>query len=184
MDDCLEWDSNQTKGHWRSSRSNFNEFTKCMWTTLDEAKAALAKSKDNMVRYYNQRQIPAPEFQPGDRVYLDATDIKTTQPSRKLSHKHLGPFSIERKVGNNAYRLCLPLSMSRIHPVFNVIKLTPAPEDLIVGWRAAPPPLPKIIDGEEEWIVEEILDSKMMNRKLRYLIRWKGFSVEHNSWES
>jgi Chromo (CHRromatin Organisation MOdifier) domain len=73
--------------------------------------------------------------------------------------------------------------MSRIHPMFNVIKLTPAPEDPIVGRRIIPPPLPEIIDGEEEWVVEEILDSKMMNRKLRYLVKWKDFGVEHNSWE-
>jgi hypothetical protein len=29
----------------------------------------------------------------------------------------------------------------------------------------------EIIDGEEEWVVEEILDSKVINRKLRYLIK-------------
>ena len=73
--------------------------------------------------------------------------------------------------------------MSRIHPVFNVIKLTPAPEDPIIGRRTVPPPLPEIIDGEEEWVVEEILDSRMMNRKLRYLVKWKDFAAEHNSWE-
>jgi hypothetical protein len=50
--------------------------------------------------------------------------------------------------------------------VFNVVKLTPAPEDPIPGRRVIPPPLPEIVDGEEEWVVEEILDSKMMNRKL------------------
>ena len=31
--------------------------------------------------------------------------------------------------------------------------------------------------------MEEILDSRMVNRKLRYLVKWEGFSVEHNSWE-
>jgi len=166
-----------------SKVESVNEFTERMRSSLDEAKAALAKSKDDMARYYNQRRLPAPDFQPGDKVYLDAADITTTRPSRKLSHKHLGPFSVERKVGSNAYRLRLPPAMSRIHPVFNVIKLTPAPEDPIPGRRVNPPPLPEIVDGEEEWVVEEILDSKMMNRKLRYLVKWKDFGVEHNSWE-
>ena len=73
--------------------------------------------------------------------------------------------------------------MSRLHPVFNIVKLTPAPVDPIEGRCSRPPPLPEIVDGEEEWVVEEILDSKMMNRKLRYLVKWEGFGVEHNSWE-
>ena len=45
------------------------------------------------------------------------------------------------------------------------------------------PPPPEIIDGEEEWVVKDILDSKIINRKLRYLVKWKDFGVEHNSWE-
>jgi hypothetical protein len=166
-----------------SNVESVNEFTEQMWNTLEEAKAALAKSKDDMSKYYNQRRTPAPEFHPGDKVYLDGTDITTARPSRKLSHKYLGPFPIERKIGNGVYRLCLPPSMSRIHPVFNIVKLTPASEDPIPGRRAVPPPPPEIVDGEEEWVVEEILDSKMMNWKLRYLVRWKDFGMEHNSWE-
>jgi hypothetical protein len=170
----------------RPSNTEFvNEFTERMRSTLEEAKAALVKSKDDMSRYYNQRRMPAPEFRPGDKpeVYLDGVDITTTRPSRKLSHKYLGPFPVVRKVGNNIYRLRLPPSMSRIHPVFNVVKLTPASDDPITGRRTAPPPPPEIVNGEEEWVVEEILDSKMMNRKLCYLVKWKDFGIEHNSWE-
>ena len=69
-----------------------NEFTERMKSTLEEAKAALAKSKDDMTKYYNQGRTPAPEYKPGDKVYLDASDINTTRPSRKLSHRRLGPF--------------------------------------------------------------------------------------------
>jgi hypothetical protein len=168
----------------RPSRvESVNEFTDRMRNTLEEAKAALVKSKDDMARYYNQRRSAAPKYKPGDRVYLDASDIQTTRPSRKLSHKRLGPFPIERQVGNNAYRLRLPASMNRLHPVFNVVKLTAATDDPIPGRRFPPPPLPEIIDGEEEWVVEEILDSKVINRKLRYLVKWKDFGIEHNSWE-
>ena len=73
--------------------------------------------------------------------------------------------------------------MSRLHPVFNVVKLTLALEDPIPGRRLLPPPLPEIIDREKEFIVEEILDSKVINRRLQYLIKWEGYGIEHNSWE-
>jgi len=64
-----------------------------------------------------------------------------------------------------------------------VVKLSLAPLDPIPGRWTSLPPLPEIVDGEEEWVVEEILDSQMVNRKLRYLVKWEGFGVEHNSWE-
>ena len=119
-----------------SKIESVNEFTEQMKETLDEAKAALTKSKDDMARYYNQNRSTAPEYKPGDKVYLDASDIQTTRPSKKLSHKHLGPFQIEGWVGNGAYKLRLPASMSRLHPVFKVVKLTPAADDPIPGRRA------------------------------------------------
>ena len=175
----MGFEPNQRRSHLES----VNEFTDRMKDTLEEAKAALAKSKDDMTKYYNRNRTSAPDYKPGDRVYLDASDIRTTRPSKKLSHRRLGPFPIIEKVGNSAYRLRLPLSMSRLHPVFNVVKLTLAPEDPIEGRRPHLPPPPELIDGEEEYIVEEILDSKMMNRKLRYLVKWEGYGVEHNSWE-
>ena len=73
--------------------------------------------------------------------------------------------------------------MDGLHPVFNVVKLSLAPPDPIPGHRTSLPPLLEIMDGEEEWVVEEILDSWMVNRKLCYLVKWEGFGVEHNSWE-
>src|SRR5271155_2238712 len=167
----------------RSHLESVNEFKEWMKDALDEAKAALTQSKDDMARYYNRNRTPAPDYQPGDKVYLDASDIQTTRPSKKLSHRRLGPFKVIRKVGNGAYRLKLPPLMSRLHPVFNVVKLMPAPSDPILGRHPQPRPPPEIINGEEEWIIEEILDSKMVNRKLWYLIKWEGFGTEHNSWE-
>jgi len=106
-----------------------NEFTNRMKDTLEEAKSALAKVKDDMARYYNRRCSPAPTFSPGDMVYLDSEDIQTTRPSKKLSHRRLGPYPVERRVGRYAYRLVLPPPMKYLHPVFNVVKLSPTPDD-------------------------------------------------------
>jgi hypothetical protein len=160
------------------------DFQQRMADALTEARAALVKAKDDMARYYDRRRTPAPTFKPGDRVFLDASDISTTRPSRKLSHRNLGPFIVEKQISPNAYRLKLPHSMSRLHPVFNVIKLTPAVEDPIPGRRAQPPPPPVVVSGGEEYVVEKILDSRLRRGKLQFKVRWKGYGVEEDSWES
>ena len=161
-----------------------NEFTNRMGSALSEAKSALAKAQEDMTRYYNRRREPAPEYAQGDRVYLDGSDIQTTRPSKKLAHRFLGPYTVERRVGRYAYRLRLPRSMSRLHPVFPVVKLMPAPADPIPGRRSHPPPDPVLVEGEEHYEVEAILDSRVSRGRLQYLIHWKGYSYEHNSWEN
>ena len=155
-----------------------------MVDSLVEAKSALVKAKDNMARYYNQRHTPAPTFSPGDHVFLDASDIAITCPSRKLYHHNLGPFTVVRCVGSNAYRLNLPHSMSRLHPVFNVVKLTSASPDSIPGCKSQPPPPPVILDNGEEYVVEKVLDSCMWQGKLQYKIWWKGYGIKEDSWKS
>ena len=159
-----------------------NEFTDRMKDTLEEAKSALAKAKDDMAQYYNRHRSPALSFSPGDMVYLDSEDIQTTRLSKKLSHRRLGPYLVERRVGKYAYRLVLPPPMKRLHPVFNVMKLSPAPDDPIVGRRQNPQPPPELVDGEEEYIVKKILNSRMFQQKLQYLVKWEGYGIEGNTW--
>ena len=112
-----------------SDNQAMNEFVEKMRMAQEEAKAALTKAKDDMARYYDCGRTPAPKYQPGDRVYLNTSDITMTWPSRKLSHRHLGPFLVERQVGPLAYRLRLPIGLRQLHPVFNMVKLFPAPRD-------------------------------------------------------
>jgi len=121
-----------------------------MKSAMEEAKSAIRKAQEDMTRYYNRKRTPAPVYKPGDQVYLDASDIKMTRPSPKLSHRRLRPFEIERQVGPLAYRLKLPHGMRQLHPVFNVVKLFTAPEDPILGRKPQTLPPPIIIDGEEE----------------------------------
>jgi len=74
--------------------------------------------------------------------------------------------------------------MKQLHLVFNVVKLTPAPDNLITGRKTEDHLPPIVIDRELEWEVEEILDSHWYWRRFQYLIKWKGYGREHNSWES
>jgi len=155
-----------------------------MRTAIEKAKSTIRKAQDNMKRYYDRQRTPAPVFKPSDKVFLDTSDIRTMCPSQKLSHRRLGPFIVEQWIGPMAYRLKLPHRMKQLHPVFNMVKLTPAPDDPITGWKTEDHLLPIVIDGEVEWEVEEILDSRWHRRRFQYLIKWKGYGREHNSWES
>jgi len=150
------------------------EFIERMKSAIEKAKFAICKAQEDMTRYYNQRRSPASMFKPEDWIYLDMSDIRTTCQSPKLLHHRLGPL---------AYCLKLSPRMRQLHLVFNVVKLSATLEDLIPGRKPQALPPPIVVDGEPEWEVEEILDSHWHWRRFQFLIKWKGFSREHNSWE-
>jgi hypothetical protein len=45
-------------------------------------------------------------------------------------------------------------------------------------------PLPDLVDGEEEYSVEKILDSRKFGRRqrLQYLVKWEGYPDSDNMW--
>jgi hypothetical protein len=89
------------------------------------------------------------ELKPGDRVWMDARNISTQRPSKKLSWKHLGRYKISEVISPWAYRLNLPKDL-HIHPVQPISCLSKVSEDPLPGQlRPAPPPV--IVDGEEEY---------------------------------
>jgi hypothetical protein len=145
----------------RSILESVNEFAEHMAQALEESKAALTKAKDEYAMYYNRRREPALVFTQGDRVWLDGSDIATNRPSSKLSHQYLGPFVVDKCVGRGAYCLILPPHFCHLHPVFPIVKLSPAYPDPILGRRPALTPPPTLIDGEKEYEVKTILDSQM-----------------------
>jgi len=155
-----------------------------MRMAIEEAKSTICKAQDDMKRYYNCRRTLALVFQPGDKDFLDILDIHTTCPSQKLSYRWLGPFVVEQQIGPMAYHLRLPHWIKQLHLVFNVVKLTLAPNNPITGCKTEDHPLPIVIDREVEWEVEEILDSCWHRRRFQYLIKWKEYGCKHNSWES
>jgi len=106
------------------------------------------------------KRTPAPDFKVGDQVYVKAKYFRSTRPSKKLSEKNLGPYAIIAQVGSLSFTLCLPDSMCAVHPVFHVSQLEPAIPNTIPD-QIQPPPPPVEVDGEPEFEISEILNSKV-----------------------
>jgi transposase InsO family protein len=152
-----------------------------------ELRRNISEAQQRTQRYADQRRSPAPDFKVSDHVYVKAEHFRTTRPSKKLSEKNLGPYEIIAKPGTHSFTLRLPESLKSVHPVFHVSQLEKANPNVIPN-RVQPPPPPIIIDGEPEFEISEILDSKIDKRrracKLLYLVRWDGYegTDEETSW--
>jgi hypothetical protein len=122
----------------------------------------------------DHHRVPTPAFQPGDLVWVDGRNWRTAHPSRKLENKHHGPYRIIRTIRTHACELDIQATIQK-HSTFPVSLLHAVAEDLLPG-QVTLPPFPVIVEGEEEWEVEQILDSRRMRGWLQYLIKWRGFA--------
>ena len=135
----------------------------------------------------NACRAPAPSFPTGSHAFMKAQFFRTTQPSKKLTEKYLGPFEVIAQVGTHSIILRLPNSMQAVHPVFHVSMLEPAHGNIILERSQLPPP-PVKIDGELEYEISKILDSKIDKHwkhcNIVYLVRWTGYegTDEETSW--
>jgi len=100
--------------------------------------------------------------------------------SEKLMKCFVGPYKIKGIISSNAVELELPKSI-RIHPIVNVSKVR-LYKPQVEGQKKTPPK-PVIIKGEEEFKVEKILNKRIVQGKEKFLVRWKGYTVEEDTWE-
>src|SRR5882757_9950008 len=149
-----------------------------------EAIAANKMAKETMKRFYNRTKGKSLDYTKGDKVWLEGKNLKPLHPTKKFTDKHYGLFKILEKISKSSYKLEILKTWKQIHPVFNEVLLSPYHEPTFKGQQCPPPPPPIEIEGHPEYEVEEILNVQKQGKKnLSYLVHWKGYTHEEDTWE-
>ncbi len=151
---------------------------------IEQFKEARRKAQELMMKAQQSwiKHKDTPKYHEGDLVWLEGRHLRTNQPAVKLAPKRHGPFPIIQVMSPVNYRLKLPTQWS-IHDVFHIDLLTPYRETELHGANYPRPP-PDLIDNQEEYEIEKILDSRQhgRGRALQYLVKWKGYPDSDNEW--
>jgi len=146
------------------------KFVTKMKEIQEEAKVALGKAQEKMKKYADRKRGEVNEYKVGDLVMLSTQDLKYQIAGRrteKLTKKFVGPYRIKKIVSLNAVELELP-STVKIHLVVNVSRIQRYVGQ-VEGQRKEQP-APVVIEGEEEWEVERILNKQRIRGKDKYLV--------------
>jgi hypothetical protein len=123
-----------------------------------------------------------PKYKEGNQVWLDGKNLHLSQPTAKLAPRRHGPFKVIQVMSPVNYHLKLPMQWS-IHPAFHINLLIPYQEKITHGPNYQHPP-PDLVEGEEKYSVEKILNSWQFGRRwhLQYLVKWEGYPNSDNMW--
>jgi len=137
-----------------------------------------------MKKYVDRHRGEVEEYRVGDLVLLSTKDLKyqiVGRRTEKLTERFVGPYKVKSIVSMNAIELELS-SIVRIYPVVNVSRVQRYTSQVEEQKKEMPQPM--VIEGEEEWEMEKIMNKRRVQGKDKYLVRWKGCMVEEDTWES
>jgi len=159
-----------------------------MKQALDFARGQLVTAQERQARNADRHRRDL-KLAVGDQVLLSTEHLQLRNFTNKLCSRFVGPFSVTKVVNANAFELALPPQLKALHPVFNISRLKPytasSPKFATRPQRFDRPPPEADADtnGDKVYEIERIVAARGRGRGLRYLVAWKGYPPEENTWE-
>jgi hypothetical protein len=142
------------------------------------AKNHMKKNQRQQTTHVNAHRTQAFDYQIDDQIWLFIRNIQIDRLSKKLNHKMLESFKILEK-RERSYKLDLSDEMN-IHSVFHISLLRKNSDDFL-SRQIMLSSSSVMIDDEQKYDVEDIVDSRVidrtLNKRLQYKMRW----VRHSS---
>ena len=138
------------------------KFVMKMKDIQDKEKAVLGKVQEEIKKYANRKRVEVNEYKVGDLVMLSTKDLKYQiigRRTEKLMERFVDLYKVKKIVLANAVELELP-STIKIYPAVNVSRIYRYIGQ-VEGQRKEQLTL-VIIEGEEEWEVERILNKQQI----------------------
>lgn len=156
--------------------------------SIENARTSSHQAQQRQAHYANKYRRDI-QFKVGDKVMLSTANLRNLDRAPKLLPKFIGPYTVIRVISPVTYELELPASM-KIHNKFHIDRLKPFNDDggAFPGRDQSIRPPPEIIDEEEEWQVEKIINRRIRGRgnkrRIEYLVLWKGYPAWEATWQS
>ena len=155
---------------------------------VNNLKTSIIEARDHVIRSRAARadervtDLTPHTFQVGDKVLLSTANYNLKLPSQKLAPRFIGPLKVLEIRGPNTVKIEVPPRLQAIQPLQNISHLRPYHERPA---EIGPPPVtqdPELIDGEEEFEVEDILAHRNTGNKIQYLVRFATYGPEDDLW--
>ena len=136
-----------------------------------------------MKRQVNRNRKEAEEYRVGDKVLISTKDFPMKlmkRATKKLIEKYIRLYIVKKIVLENVVELELPVLL-RIHPVVNVRRIVKYREQVEEQKKILLPPIE--VASKKKHEVKKILYRRERRGKSKYLVRWKGYTAEEDTWE-
>ncbi len=170
--DIIEYESTRE----RLQIDRVKNISEQMNKTLIFAREVLIKTWEQMVNQANKHRKKI-NYKIESKMFLNERNIVTARSFKKLNDKMLDSFQITESV-DSFYKLKLSETM-RIHNVFYSELLRSAVDDSLSDQKNEPS-RSIVVNDEDEWKIDDILNFRRYRRRLQYRVKWKSYDNDLN----
>ncbi len=144
--------------------------------TLIFTREALIKTREQMMNQANKHRKKI-NYEIESKMFLNERNIITARSFKKLNDKMLDSFQIIESV-DSFYKLKLSETM-HIHDVFHSELLRSVVDDSLSDQKNESSKS-IVINDEDEWKIDDILNFQRYKRRLQYRVKWKNYDNNLN----